>query len=201
VEPVRLAVVEDVLGHEGAVVIRVHAPHREWEIGRGLVERTHHQHRAALAHRHAFCPAAGDVGKGERVQIVTVRLRTACVLDHVDFEEPRWWIAPVVERPHWNAAPDGRADTASALALPIDMQTGRGQGAIDGRRADLQQLGLDDRVAVEMAVPLHGIDQRRYERLEAFATDAVTRLPQQDQRLANGFVVDAVSCRGSAHSG
>ena len=44
------------------------------------------------------------------------------------------------------------------------MRPRAGQHAIDGRRADLQDLGLDDRVQVEMAMPLHGIDQHRDQR-------------------------------------
>ena len=75
-----------------------------------------------------------------------------------------------------------------------------GQHAIDGRRADLQDLGPDDRVQVEMSMPLHGIDQHRDQRLQALAANPVGGFPQHRQCLGYRLVVHAVaqayvSCR------
>ena len=61
---------------------------REVQIGRDLLEGFDHQHLIAYSHCHAFCPTAGDVGQRQGVNVVTVRLRAAAVLDQVDFEEP-----------------------------------------------------------------------------------------------------------------
>src|SRR5439155_4662387 len=115
------AVVEDALAHEGAVVVRVHAEHREGQIGRDLLKPLDHQHLVAHAHGDAFGPAAGDVGEHQAVNVVAVGLRAAAVFDHVDLEEARWWIAPVGEGAHRNAASDGRAHTFAASALPVDV--------------------------------------------------------------------------------
>ena len=54
---------------------------------------------------------------------VTTGLHAVAVLDHVDLEEARWRVAPVGEGSHRDAVANGRAHTATALALPIDMQT------------------------------------------------------------------------------
>lgn len=44
-----------------------------------------------------------------------------------------------------------------------------------------------------MAMSLHGVGQHRHQRLEPLAADAVCRLPQHDQGLSRGFVVDTVA--------
>ena len=58
-----LAVVEVALAYEGAVVVRIHAAHGEWQFGGHLVERLDHQHLFAHLHGHTLGPAAGDVGQ------------------------------------------------------------------------------------------------------------------------------------------
>jgi len=184
-----LAVVEDALVHECGVVIRIHSKHREWQIGGHLVKRFDDQHLVARTHGHAFCPAAGDVGQRQRVDELAVGLRAAAVFDHVDLEEAWRRIAPVGEGTHRDAAPDGRAHTLAAFALPVDLQTRIGQHAIDGRRADLKEFGFDDRIQLEMAVPFHGINQLRDQRLQALAANPVGCFPQHCQRLAYRLVV------------
>lgn len=77
------------------------------------------------------------------VNVVTVRLRAAAVFDHVDLEEAWRRVAPVCKRAYRNAAPDGRAYASAASSLPVDMRTRIGEDAINGRGADLQDLGLD----------------------------------------------------------
>jgi hypothetical protein len=70
------------------------------------------------------------------------------VLDHVDLEEARERIEPVGEGAHRDAAADRRAHALAPLALSVNVRPRGGQHAIDGRRADLQDLGLDDGVQV-----------------------------------------------------
>ena len=149
-----LAIVEDALAHEGAVVVRIHAEHGEWQFGGHLVERSDHQHLFAHPHGHAFGPAAGDVGQCEGVDEFTVRLAAAAVLDHVDLKVPGWRIEPVGEGAHRDAAADCRAHALAPLALPVDVCPRCGQHAIDGRRAGLQNLGPDNRVQVEMPMQI-----------------------------------------------
>src|ERR1019366_6710681 len=170
-EAMPLTVVEDALAHEGAVVIRVHAEHREGQNSRHLVEGFDNQHLFAHPHGYAFGPAAGDVRQREGVDELTFGLHAATVLDHVDLEVTGRRIAPVGEGAHRDAASNRRAYALAALALPVDVPARSCQYAIDGRRADLQDLGLDDRVQVEMAMALHGVDQHRDQRLQALATD------------------------------
>lgn len=71
----------------------------------------------------------------------------------------------------------------------VNVQTRIGQQAIDGRRADLKEFGLDDRIQIEVAVPFHSVNQLRNQRLQALATHPVGRFPQHRQRLAYGLVV------------
>ena len=158
----RYAVVEDILGHEGAVVVGIHPQHREGQILGSPGQAFDHQRLAATLHRDAFCPPAGDVGEYQRVEVVAVGLGAVVVLDHVDLEEAGRRVAPVGERANRNAAADGGADAFAALALPVDLQARAGQHAINGGGADRQDLVLDDRVEVEMAMSLHGIDQHRH---------------------------------------
>ena len=65
--------------------------------------------------------------------------------------------------------------------------------AIDGRCADLQDLGLDEGGQVKMPVSFHGSDQHRDQRLQALAANPVGCLPQRRQRLANRLVVETVA--------
>jgi len=144
-------------------------------------------------HSHAFGPAGGDVGQREGVDTVTVRLGAATVLDHVDLEEARGRIEPVGEGAHRDAATDRRAHSLAPLALSVNVRPCSGQHAVDGRRADLQNLGLDDRVKIEVPVPLHGIDQHRDQRLQALAADPIGSFPQDRQGLGHRLVVNAVA--------
>ena len=48
----------------------------------------------------------------------------------------------------------------------------------------------DVRVERQMAVPLHGRDQTGEDRFEAFATDAIRGLPEDDERFADRLRVD-----------
>ena len=54
-------------------------------------------------------------------------------------------------------------------------------------------LALIYRVQIEMAVPLHGIDQHRDQRLQALAADPIGRLPQHRQRLAHRLVIETIA--------
>lgn len=74
-----------------------------------------------------------DIRQREGVDELTVYLRAAAVFDQVDLEEARWWIAPVGEGTHRNAAPDGLAHPRAPFALPIDVRTRIGQHAIYGQ--------------------------------------------------------------------
>ena len=61
-------------------------------------------------------------------------------------------------------------------------------------------LGLDHGVQVEMAVPLHRIDQHWDQRLQAFAANPMGSLPQDSQRLTDRLVVQRVSGARRARS-
>ncbi|HMS06549.1 MAG TPA: hypothetical protein PKD73_12270 [Burkholderiaceae bacterium] len=192
-EPVVLAVVEDGLVHERAVVVSVYAEHREGQIGRG--DRHGFDDKGLVAHRHgdALRPAAGNVGQHQSVDEVAVGLCAAAVFDQVDLEEARRWVAPIRERAHGNAAANGRADARPPLALPIDAIARVAQGTVDGRGADLQELGLDHRVQLKVAVSLHRVDQDRDQNLQPLSADTVACLPQHNEGLAHGFVVEPIA--------
>ena len=78
------------------------------------------------------------------------------------------------------------------LRCPSMCQACSRQHAVDGRRADLQDLDLDLGVQVEMAVSLHGIDQHRDQRLQALAANPVGGLPQNRQCLTDCLVVQTI---------
>ena len=65
------------------------------------------------------------------------------------------------------------------------------QRAVDRRRAHRQKPGADVRPQLQVAVPLHGGDQGRHQRLQPLAADPVRRLPENHQRLTDRVVVDA----------
>jgi len=88
---------------------------------------------------------------------------------------------------------DRGANAFAALALPVDLQARAGQHPINGGGADRQDLVLDDRVEVEMAMSFHGVDQHRDQSLQPLAAHTVGRLPQHDQRLLRGLVVGTVA--------
>lgn len=78
---------------------------------------------------------------------------------------------------HRDAAPNLWAHVGASFALPVDEQTRMSQHAIDGRGADLREFRLDNRIRVEMCVPLHCLNQLRYQRLQALAANPVGRPP------------------------
>ena len=87
------------------------------------------------------------------------------MFDHVDFKEAGWRIATVGKCANRDAASNGCTHAFAAFALPVDVQTRIGQQAIDGRRADLKELGFDDRIKVKVAMSFHGINQHWNQRL------------------------------------
>ncbi len=68
--------------------------------------------------------------------------------------------------------------------------TDRRQQPVDGRRAGREEELADIRVERQMAVPLHGRGQPGEDRFEAFATDAISGLPEDDERFADRLRVD-----------
>ena len=61
---------------------------------------------------------------------------------------------------------------------------------VDRRRAHGEYRGTDLRTESYVPVPFHRLDQCRYQRFQAFATDAVRCLPQNDYRFADRLVID-----------
>lgn len=110
-----------------------------------------------------------------------------------------------ITRPHHDHARSAASDevegTGSAarspLVLSIDPRPCVSQDAVNRCRADLQNLGLDDLVQVEVAVPFHCIDQHRDQRLQALAANPIGRIPQHGQRLAHCLVVEPVPMRAA----
>jgi len=72
-----------------------------------------------------------------------------------------------------------------------------GQCTVDGRSADLQDLGTDDRIQVKVAMPLHCIDQDRDQGLQALTADTIGGLPPHRERLPYGFVVKTIAHGGN----
>jgi hypothetical protein len=130
-----------------------------------------HQHLLAYPHGHTFRPAARDISQREGVDELAVYLPAATLFDHVDLREARRCITPVGEGMHRNATPDCRANPRVPLKLPINVRTRIGQHAFVDRRANLKQLGVNDRIHVKVVVPLYGINQLRNQRLQALAAN------------------------------
>ena len=66
----------------------------------------------------------------------------------------------------------------------------RREQPVDGRRTGREEALTDIRVERQMAVPLHGRDQAGQDGLEAFATDAIRGLPEDDEGLADRLRID-----------
>jgi len=111
------------------------------------------------------------------MDVIAIGLRATAVLNHVDFEETRWRVAPVGKRAHRNTAPDRCADAGSAPAFPVNLFTRSAQGAVNGGRAHTQQLVFERAIQAEMAMALHGTHQHGYQRLETLAAQPVSGFP------------------------
>ena len=108
--------------------------------------------------------------------------------DEVDLQEPGGRLLPIRERPHGNLP----AGLRRRLPLPAVTRRApdRRQQPVDGRRTGREEELTDIRVERQMAVPLHGRDQPGEDRFEAFATDAIRGLPEDDERLADRLRID-----------
>ncbi len=140
---------------------------------------------------HSVQPLAMSVER-QRVDKVPSGLHPAAVLDHVDFEEAGRRIAPVAERAHRHLSTND-IHHGAAPAVPVGARTSLAQRTINSRRTDLQQPLLDQRIQLQMTVPLHGIDEDRNQWLEPLAAHAVAGFPQHDECLANRFIVETVA--------
>ena len=65
----------------------------------------------------------------------------------------------------------------------------RAQRPVDGGRAHRQQMRANLRHELEVAVPLHRLDQDRHQRAQPLAADSVRGFPEHDQRLAHRRIV------------
>jgi hypothetical protein len=66
----------------------------------------------------------------------------------------------------------------------------RAQGTVDGRRTDGQHGSADLGREIKVTVALQRRQEGRNQRLQPLATDPVRGLPQHDQCLVHGFVVE-----------
>ena len=108
--------------------------------------------------------------------------------DEVDLQEPGRRLVPIRE------GPNGDLPAGLGRRLPLPALTrcaaDRREQPVDGRRAGREEELTDIRVERQMAVPLHGRDQAGEDRFEAFATDPIGGLPEDDERLADRLGVD-----------
>jgi hypothetical protein len=134
-------------------------------------------------------PTGGYVSEGERLHEAAIGARAA-MGDEIGFEESRRRIVPVGEGPHRHASAQRcRRDRPAALAAAGSLSCFP-QGPIDGRRAHRQNCGANLVGEADMAVALHGLDERRQKTLEPLAADPIGSFPKQHQRLADGIVID-----------
>src|SRR5262245_53485483 len=83
--------------------------------------------------RTGFCPAGGDVGQHQAVN-VTSSHRFAAMRDHVHLEESWRRIVPVRKRPYCNASSQRRVDRRATSPLTACF-AGGGEQTIDRRGA------------------------------------------------------------------
>ena len=98
-------------------------------------------------------------------------------------------VLPFRERAHGDVLLH-RGNGPPTHALSSDRRAGRPQHPIEGRRTGGQHARPYRHVQREVAVTLKRRDEQREERLESFPADPVGGLPQQDERLTHGFIVD-----------
>src|SRR5690606_17603033 len=145
--------------------------------GSSAADRYGFDDEGLVAYRHgdALRPTAGDFGQHQAVDEVAVGLVRHSARPCRPEEAGRW-VAPDRKRAHGDAAANGRADARAPLALPIDARTRVTQGTVDRRGTDLQELGLDHRVQLKVAVSLHRVDQDRDQDLQPLAAHPVACL-------------------------
>ena len=98
-------------------------------------------------------------------------------------------LLPLGERAHGHVLLD-RGNGPPTHALSRDRRAGRTQQPIEGRRTGGQHARPDCHVQREVAVTLQSRHEQRKERLEPFPADPVGGLPQDDERLTHGLIVD-----------
>jgi len=64
------------------------------------------------------------------------------------------------------------------------------QHPVDRRRAHREQFGADVGAELEMAMPLHRLDQHRHQRFQPLAANSVRRLPKQNERVPFRLIID-----------
>ena len=183
------AVIAHRLVHENAVVVRVETEQFERQPPANLAQHLPEQGLFAVQKRCALGPSCGDVGDSKRLHEAPVRHRAA-MRDEVGLDEPRRRVVPVRERAHRNAAANRRWRRRPTAPPAASLFPDRAKRPVDRRRAHGEYRGADLRTESQMAVPFHRLDQRRYQRLQAFATDSVRCLPQNDYCLTDRLVVD-----------
>jgi len=185
--------------HERAVVIGIKAAERKRKaLGDGADS---FNHQALFAHRkgRAFCPAAVNVGQGQRVNEVPAFLRAAAVFDHIALEKSRRRIAPIGEGPHRHALSNRRARAPAAPPRASGRFAFRAEQSIDRGGADIQEPASYHRSEREMAVALHRVDEHRNEYPKPLAADAIAGLPQDRQCLMYRLVVQAPPPSAALH--
>ena len=110
--------------------------------------------------------------------------------DEVSLDEARRRVVPVRERAHRNTLADRRWRSRPTALPAARLFADLAKRPVDRRRAHGEYRGTDLRIESHVPVPFHRLDQCRQQRFQAFATDAVRRLPQNDYRLADRLVVD-----------
>ena len=118
--------------------------------------------------------------------------RPAAVRDEICLDETRSRVLPIAERTYRHAAPQPVQRGAPAPALTGRHGPRGRQAAVDRRGTHRQEPLAHRRVQGQVAVMLERRHQGRQQRLQPLAAHPVVRrLPQNDQPLGHGRVVDA----------
>ena len=184
------AIIPHGLVHEHAVVVRVEPEQGEGQQLAHFAQHLGQQPLLAHQQRRALGPARGDVGQHQRLHEAALR-RPARYARPDPPRRIRAADCPSRQTcaPARCAGPPPRAPPGGASICPLARLT-CSQGPVDRRRAHRQQTCAHLRRELQMAMPLHRLDQDRHQRPQPLAADPVRCLPDHDQRLAHRIVVN-----------
>jgi hypothetical protein len=136
-----------------------------------------------MEERETFSPSGGDVGEGQRREVASCTLFPT-MGDQICFEKPGPRLIPVLKganrylvfQERTSACRRKTAPTQSSFALVR-------QQAIRCCRTQAEQLVPARFSDVQMFMPLQRFDQCREKRHEPLGTDAIGRVPCQEQRV------------------
>src|SRR6516162_2009655 len=111
--------------------------------------------------------------------------------NQIDFQVTGWQLlVPIGKRAHRHQLAHTVRGRRSLLTPPTGMFSHQVKLTIDRRGAHSQKSGPYTLLQLQMPVPFHGSQKLRQQRFQPLAANAVSRLPEHNQRFLHRFVIN-----------